>query len=406
MCYEWSVLIQAELAKRLAASPHGESFCIHLACIEDRKRGSRECETQWSIIEQGESNRSKRIASFLRYAWSFAMQDDVFDALRKSNNDHTLRWISSNENDDDRALQFLKLKRAIKTKLPDFHGLVSFFGLPPALASSGNTGQIWALLNQGGLFSQTNTSRMRQYLENIHFDQEVLNMFRSYEGEAAPPSRAAAEPMEIEQEDSPFASAISQSKGAAAMTVNTLLHDDKLAHFRKAICISMDETEGWYALLRMRGLLGGQKMEAEVFRLRTAWENNRSGEPTMSVLKQLFRHDAEFAQLGLTQFCNVLTSLNIPAVQAEVIKLTSWLQDKTSKAQTASETAFSATSDLRGWLLSNRICTTNDVDALITSLRKAGVTSTDSIRGFDKDDLKECGFNTVQAIQTIKALSK
>jgi hypothetical protein len=182
------------------------------------------------------------------------------------------------------------------------------------------------------------------------------------------------------------------------------LHDDKLAHFRKAICIAMDETEGWYALLKVRGLLGGAKMEAEVFRLRSAWEKNRSGEPTLSVLRQLFRYDQDFAKMGLVQLCDILTSLNISAVQAEVVKLTSWLQDKTAQAKNASETAFSANSDLRGWLLTNRICTTSDVDALIASLRTAGVTSIESIRGFDKEDLKECGFNTVQAIQTVKAL--
>ena len=190
------------------------------------------------------------------------------------------------------------------------------------------------------------------------------------------------------------------------MSVNTFMHDNKLSYFRKAICLAMDDSEGWYALLKKRGLLGGQGMGQYVSRLKTQWANGRSGEPTWSVLQELFRHDREFAQLGLTEFCTLLNSLDIPSVQAEVVKLTSWLEEQTNKTRAASETSFSANCGLRKWLLENRVCDDTNVDTFIARLREAGTETVDDLRGFDKGDLKECGFNITQANRVLDAFSK
>lgn len=211
---------------------------------------------------------------------------------------------------------------------------------------------------------------------------------------------------DISMEGSPFASAVMQSKGATVMSINTFMYDEKLSYFRKAICLAMDEAEGWYALLKKRGLLGGQGMEQYVSRLKTQWANHRSGEPTLSVLQELFRHDREFAQLGLTEFCALLNSLNIASVQAEVVKLTSWLEEQTNKTRAASETSFSANSGLRKWLLENRVCDNTNVDTFIVRLREAGTETVDDLRLFDKSDFKECGFNITQANRAFEALKK
>ncbi len=182
------------------------------------------------------------------------------------------------------------------------------------------------------------------------------------------------------------------------------MSDPDFDHYRTSILIQMDKTEGWFQLLKNRKLLGTNEMEVWVANIRREWEHAHRGAPTLTVFSELSSRDPHFAQMDLATFAQELINLNIPSVTAEVVTLTSWIDAQKEKSIKASEVAYSAQSDLRSWLLKNNICDATEVDALITHLRKAGVKNVDNIRGFDKSELKECGFNTVQAIAILKAL--
>ena len=205
---------------------------------------------------------------------------------------------------------------------------------------------------------------------------------------------------------SPLAATIAQQTGLRTLTVTDFLNQESLRHFRTAICLAMNDSIGWERLLKVKGLLGGEGMEQFVSKLKTDWENHRKGDPTLTILTDLVSNDREFASLDLTSFAKLLNSLNLLHVQNEVVKMTSWLDQKASNLKEKSETSYNVQSDLRSWLLKNEICDAIEVDNLIPKLRAAGVKSVESIKDFDKDDLKECGFNTVQAIATIRALKK
>lgn len=407
LCSDWDINVQYDLARKLSASPHGETFAVHLACIIDRRLKSRTTQQQWDIIYRETDRFIVRLQHVLKYVWSFAYQSDVCQALEASMNHATLMWLkeqSSEGTENDRALQFLKIKRAIEQKLYDLRGLVSYFRLPASFGVAGSMDKIWPLLQQNGHFTMTHVEPMIEYLEGIDFDPSTICLLRAYSRAVNGPSRVDIEKAKMTEGASPFAVALSQSKGMSAMTFDTFLHKDTLSYFRKSICLAMDDSEGWFVLLKRRNLLGGQGMEQYVSRLKSEWANGRRGEPTLSVLEELYRHDRDFAQMPLAEFCTLLTSLNIPSVQVETVKLTTWLDEQTNKTRAASETTFNASQGLRAWLVKNGICDETQVDALIARLRQSGVESVETIQGFDKDDLKECGFNTVQAIKTIKAL--
>jgi hypothetical protein len=215
-------------------------------------------------------------------------------------------------------------------------------------------------------------------------------------------ANVSAAPAAAAPPQSPFASAVASQK---TLTVRSLMEDSNLRHFRTSIFIQMDETQGWELFLKRRGLLGGAAMETYISNIKAQWERNRGGEPTMTILSEQARHDSSFASTELSRFAQELIALNIPAVQTEVIKLTSWIDAQKEQTAASSATAYTAQSELRSWLLKNNICDITEVDILIPHLRKAGVVTIDDIRGFDKSELRECGFNPVQAIKILKKLA-
>jgi hypothetical protein len=80
-------------------------------------------------------------------------------------------------------------------------------------------------------------------------------------------------------------------------------------------------------------------------------------------------------------------------------------EGKQAKTQEKSSTAFSAQGELRAWLVQNNICEEEEVDSLVLKLRGEGVRNVADLQGFDKDDLKELGFSTRQAIAVVKKIS-
>jgi len=204
--------------------------------------------------------------------------------------------------------------------------------------------------------------------------------------------------------DSPFAAVIAQQTAFKMLTVRNLLDNGDLQHFRTSIFIQMDESQAWELFLKRRGMLGTDAMEQYVSKIKAQWERNRGGNPTLTIMSEFAARAPDFANMELARFAQELIELNIPSVTTEVVKLTSWIDSQKDRLTKASETAYSSQSDLRSWLLKNGICDTTKVDELIPHLRKAGVMTIENIRGFDKSELKECGFNTVQAIAILKAL--
>ncbi len=200
---------------------------------------------------------------------------------------------------------------------------------------------------------------------------------------------------------SPFDNVIAQQ---ITPTVSTLFNSPEYDHYRTAILLEMDKTRGWVTFLGNRKLLGTTAMEQWKAGMLTQWERNRSGNPTMTTFTQIMQRDAAFAKTSIFEFAQELINLNIPSVTAEVVTLTSWITSQSEQSSKASEVAFTAQANLRSWLLKNGICEATKVDELIPRLRNAGVNTIDNIRGFDKGELKECGFNTVQAIAILKAL--
>lgn len=197
---------------------------------------------------------------------------------------------------------------------------------------------------------------------------------------------------------SPLAEAVATS--GTYMNVNHLFTKTELRHFCQCILLAMDETEAWLSLLKKRSLLAGAGMEALVSELRTNWERQRSGEPSKRIITEVF------ATMEAREFLSLLNSLCIGQVSTEVVKLTSWLDKQEEQRKRASEQVYEAQSTLRQWLLKHQICEAEEVDVLIPRLAKEGVSQVKHLNGFDKDDLKACGFTTRQAIAIVKAVEK
>lgn len=204
----------------------------------------------------------------------------------------------------------------------------------------------------------------------------------------------------------PLAKAMQRQVISRASTVSSFVYEDQFSHFRTAIFSIMDEHGAWEKLLQTRNLLGGQDMEKFVSTMKRHWAKDRSGEPTRNIIIQLMQNDDDFRCAPLTEFAEELIRLNISDVTANVVKMTSFFDDKIKKAKKSNNMAYQTQFDLRKWLLKHEICEEDQVDVLVPKLQGAGVIHVKSIQGFSKEDLKECGFNTVQAIATLKALNK
>jgi hypothetical protein len=102
----------------------------------------------------------------------------------------------------------------------------------------------------------------------------------------------------------------------------------------------------------------------------------------------------------------MLTDLGLPNVTKEVQKIQDWIGKQNNKTKQASDTVFDVQTTFRAWLIEKGICEDADVDRLLPELAREGVSDVKHLDGFDKDDLKQCGFNTRQAIAVLKALKK
>ncbi len=322
---------------------NGEGFAANIVDLLDAHSHNRAASDEWKLIKQRTGSKKEQMEELLQYLLN--------PRQVSANNMRTALWTSNND-----------------TALSVFQGSAAAVG--------------------GNVVERNGTERNgteRNETERNGTDREFV-------GHAIV--------------GNPLSAAVATQMRARTKTVLSFIRDDELKHFRTTICAVMDETHSWEKLLASRGLLGGEGVEQFVSNLKQQWTQRRDGEPTLTVLNSLCSTDNSFASMPLNEFAQELIDLRVPAVQTEVLKLTSWLEEKNTKAKQQSQTAYSAQSDLRGWLLKHHICDTDEVDRMIPHLRRAGVKSVDSIRGFSKEDLKECGFNTVQAIATVNALNK
>lgn len=189
------------------------------------------------------------------------------------------------------------------------------------------------------------------------------------------------------------------------LSVYELHYGSQCAHFRDIIYATMNETGTWIAFLKGRNLLSGQAAERRVASLRNDFEVHKRGNPMSSVMEDLCQ-DRSFATTDLDVFCGELIALGNHSVTTEVVKLQSWIAAQKQTKESRNQTAFDAQSQLRQWLTHHRICDPADVDSLLMRLRGEGVGTVADLAGFTKQDLKECGFTTVQAIRAEKALEK
>lgn len=201
----------------------------------------------------------------------------------------------------------------------------------------------------------------------------------------------------------PLAAAIA-SQQRQVVTTQSFLQDSSNA-LRNSLLLAMDESEAWFALLAAKNLLHGPEMEKWVAGLRKEWTASRANEPSLQVVRNLCQHDAEFARGTLVDLANLLNALKIPAVTQAISKAVEFYEGKQAKTQEKSSTAFSAQGELRAWLVQNGICEEEEVDSLVLKLRGEGVRNVADLQGFDKDDLKELGFSTRQAIAVVKKIS-
>jgi hypothetical protein len=201
----------------------------------------------------------------------------------------------------------------------------------------------------------------------------------------------------------PLAAAIA-SQQRQVVTTQSFLQDSSNA-LRNSLLLAMDESEAWFALLAAKNLLHGPEMEKWVASLRKEWTASRANEPSLHVVRNLCQHDAEFARGTLVDLANLLNALKIPAVTQAISKAVEFYEGKQAKTQEKSSTAFSAQGELRVWLVQNNICEEEEVDGLVLKLRGEGVRNVADLQGFDKDDLKELGFSTRQAIAVVKKIS-
>lgn len=206
-------------------------------------------------------------------------------------------------------------------------------------------------------------------------------------------------PMEI---DDPFANAFAEQDSMREQTVADFLTKTDYEHFRNGIFVAMDNSMGWVRYLSVKKLLVGDVMEKEVARLKTAWESNRGGKPTLTILTGLARN-SKFASQDLRVFIRDLLNLNIESVQVAALELQTWLTKKLSEAESKSQQTFDTQSILREWFIRHKICPESNVDNLILKVQNDGVESLDDLKFMTVDNLKECGFNTVQANKLLKS---
>jgi len=176
-------------------------------------------------------------------------------------------------------------------------------------------------------------------------------------------------------------------------------NEDVFVHYRATIYAALNETETWIKYLAARGLLAGEGVEKMVAQLKRNFAEDRKGNPAKTIVGQLC-HDKEFATTLLTEWCEQLLDLGNDVVTTEVLKLRTWLTDKEEKQNTASTESFNAQSELRQWFDKHGI---GDADKLISMLRAEDCNCVETLAGFSKQDLKDCGLTIGQANKVLKA---
>lgn len=203
-----------------------------------------------------------------------------------------------------------------------------------------------------------------------------------------------------EEMQNPLAATLRQQRQQNLSTIAFL--EDTTNHYRNALLTAMDECSAWKALLAKRGLLGGQQMEAWVAKLGREWTETRSNNPSWQVLTQLLLNDRNFASGSLEELATALSGIGVDAAVANMV---SFYCTRKDQQQAKSTEAFSAQNSLRAWLVPT-VCDDGEADALVHKLRGAGVRNVEDLRDFDKDDLKEAGFNVRQANTIVRRLQE
>jgi hypothetical protein len=203
-----------------------------------------------------------------------------------------------------------------------------------------------------------------------------------------------------EEMQNPLAATLRQQRQQNLSTIAFL--EDTTNHYRNALLTAMDECGAWKALLAKRGLLGGQQMEAWVAKLGREWTATRSNNPSWQVLQQLLLNDRDFAAGSLEELATALSGIGVDAAVANMV---SFYCTRKDQQQAKSTEAFSAQNSLRAWLVPT-VCDDGEADALVLKLRDAGVRNVEDLRDFDKDDLKEAGFNVRQANTVVRKMQE
>lgn len=267
-------------------------------------------------------------------------------------------------------------------------------GASPSAAASASRGaaSFFAHLEACDLFSRTNM--------NMQLWKKYPGVLALFQGTSPSATRPILEKNQRVEEDvmDPLAATLRQRQQQNLSTAAFL--QDTTNHYRNAILTAMDETGAWKALLSKRSLLVGQQMEDWVAKLSRDWTETRSSNPSWQVLKSLMQNDRDFAQGSLEQLAASLAGIGIDATVASMV---SFYGTRKDQQQAKSTEAFSAQNSLRSWLVRTddngpSVCDEGEADELVQKLRQEGVREPKDLRGMDKNDLNDMGFNKRQAI--------
>ena len=190
-------------------------------------------------------------------------------------------------------------------------------------------------------------------------------------------------------EDDPLAAALAAKTNASkTQTIAEFVNSPALAHWRTKICLATDENCNFVRLLTNMGLISQPGMSKFVGDLKAKWNADRTGEPTMTVLKSLARN-AQFADKPLESLFKTFEGLKVKEINTAIAEYRRHRDGKTKSANDRNNASFESEDDMRQFLLSTNFSNDETIDDDMETIRDAGVETIQDLYEFEESDFKD-----------------
>lgn len=188
---------------------------------------------------------------------------------------------------------------------------------------------------------------------------------------------------------SPLEAALAaQSQKTKPLTVEEFVNSPALAHFRAKLCLATDEQCNFVRLLTELGLISQPGMSKFVGDLKARWLADRTGEPTLTILKTLARNPEKGGK-PVDDLFKVFERLKVREISAAINEYRRHRDGKAKSSADRNQASFEAEDDMRQFLLSTNFSTDATIDDDMEAMRATGADTVQDLYELELADFKE-----------------